>query len=58
MQVQGEPQNKARLLELRRAILSCGDFLLPYSLKTELPKRDIIECMVMVAGICDTFSSG
>jgi hypothetical protein len=41
-------------MELRAAIQQSGDFFAPYAAQVEMPKRDIVECMIMVGGIVET----
>jgi hypothetical protein len=41
-------------MELRALIQQSGDFFTPYAAQIEMPKRDIVECMIMVGGIVET----
>jgi hypothetical protein len=37
--------------------MNVGEFLMPYGVKGDLPKRDIIECLIMVGGIVETYKN-
>lgn len=48
-----DSEKMKRLLNIREKIRESGDFLTPLAAQTDLPKKDGIECLIMIAALLE-----